>query len=90
MITLGDTSGSSDAAINFFNTITYANPVVVATGSTGAATIFLGGSTGSPTLTGGITLNKDVIIAKEGTTGTSTISGEGTAPVPSPSHFSKA
>ncbi len=75
VITLGDTSGSSDASINFFNTATYANPVVVASGSTGAATIFLGGSTGSPTLTGGITLNKDVIIAKEGTTGTGTISG---------------
>lgn len=75
VITLGDTSGSFDASINFFNSVSYANPVVVAAGSTGAATIFLGGSTGSPTLTGGITLNRDVIIAKEGTTGTSTISG---------------
>lgn len=75
VITLGDTSGSSDASVTFFNTATYANPLVVASGSTGAATIFLGTTTGSPVLSGGITLNKDLIIAKEGTTGSSSITG---------------
>ena len=76
IITLGDTSGSADASVTFFNTASgYANPIVVASGSTGAATIFLGTTSGGPVLSGGITLNKDLIIAKEGTSGSSSISG---------------
>lgn len=75
VITLGDTSGSSDASVTFFNSATYANPIVVASGSTGAATIFLGTTSGGTALSGGITLNKDLILAKEGTTGSSSITG---------------
>ena len=74
-ITLGDTTGSTDASVTFFNTFTYANPIVVASGSSGAATIFLGTTTLAPILSGGITLNKDLIIAKEGTTGAPSITG---------------
>ena len=76
VITLGDTSGSADASITFFNTASgYANPITVASGSTGAATIFLGTTTGAPVLSGAITLNKDLIVSKLGTTGASAITG---------------
>jgi autotransporter-associated beta strand protein len=75
VITLGDTSGSVDAAITFFNSFTYANPIVVASGSTGAATIILGATTGAPVLSGGITLNKDLILSKLGTTGAAQVTG---------------
>lgn len=76
VITLGDTSGSADASITFFNTASgYANPIVVASGSTGRATIFLGTTTGAPNLSGGITLNKDLILSKLGTSGASQVTG---------------
>ncbi len=75
-ITLGDTSGTADASIYFFHSGNYANPITVASGSSGAATIIGGATTGTPNLSGGITLNKDLILTKEaGTTGTFTVSG---------------
>ncbi len=76
VITLGDSSGSADASITFFNTASgYAQPIVVASGSSGSATIFLGTTTGAPVLSGGITLNKDLILSKLGTTGASQVTG---------------
>ena len=75
-ITLGDTSGTADASIYFFHSGNYANPITVASGSSGAATIIGGATTGTPNLSGGITLNKDLILTKEaGTSGTFTVSG---------------
>lgn len=75
-ITLGDTSGTADATVYFFHSGNYANPITVASGSSGAATIIGGATTGTPNLSGGITLNKDLILTKEaGTTGTFTVSG---------------
>jgi autotransporter-associated beta strand protein len=75
-ITLGDTSGTADASIYFFHSGNYANPIAVASGSSGAATIIGGATTGTPNLSGGITLNKDLILTKEaGTSGTFTVSG---------------
>jgi autotransporter-associated beta strand protein len=74
-ITLGDTVGGANADITFFNTLNFANPVVVASGSSGAATIFLGTTTGGPNLSGGITLNKDLILSKLGTSGNGQVTG---------------
>lgn len=76
VITLGDVSGSADVTLNPVNTNTYANPINVIAGSTGAVTI--AGSAnggGNPTLSGPITIARDLIISKIGTTGTLTLSG---------------
>ncbi|MBA4019033.1 MAG: hypothetical protein C0483_17840 [Pirellula sp.] len=75
VITLGDTTGSANAALTFFNSGVYANPIVVAAGTSGLLTIFGGTTTGSPNLSGGITLNNNLLLTKEGTTGTFTVSG---------------
>ncbi|MCY2975946.1 MAG: autotransporter-associated beta strand repeat-containing protein [Planctomycetota bacterium] len=74
-ITLGATSGTADATLSFFNSQTYANPITVAAGSSGTATIVLGATTGSPIVNGPITINKDLLVTKEGTTGVGVISG---------------
>jgi autotransporter-associated beta strand protein len=76
VITLGDTAGSADATLNFQSTQTYANAINVIAGSSGALTL-LGGNatTGAPTLSGAITLNNNLFIAKQGTTGAFTLSG---------------
>jgi len=76
VITLGDTAGSADATLNLQNTHTYANAINVIAGSSGALTL-LGGNatTGAPTLSGAITLNNNLFIAKQGTTGAFTLSG---------------
>jgi autotransporter-associated beta strand protein len=74
-ITIGDTSGTANADVTFFNSLNFTNPVVVASGSSGTATIFLGTTSGAPILSGGITLNKDLIISKAGTTGASQVTG---------------
>jgi hypothetical protein len=53
-VTLGNTSGNSRAEINTqFNAVTIANPIVLATGTTGRLIITAG--LGSLTLTGGVT-----------------------------------
>ncbi len=75
-ITLGDTSGSANAAIVFVNAASNgANPISVVSGSSGAASITLGNSTGAIVLSGPITLAKDLILTKSGTTGASQITG---------------
>ncbi|MGC3967895.1 MAG: autotransporter-associated beta strand repeat-containing protein [Pirellulales bacterium] len=63
-ITLGDTSGNADASVVFFNTLTFANPINVAAGSTGRFTIYGGLTTGGPTLSGAITLNNNLILSR--------------------------
>ncbi|MEZ0274408.1 MAG: beta strand repeat-containing protein, partial [Roseimicrobium sp.] len=75
VITLGDTSGSAAATLNIQNTQTYAQTITVAAGSTGPLSLLGGSTTGAPTLTGGITLNNNLIIGKLGTTGNFTLSG---------------
>lgn len=75
VITIGDTSGTADASVVFINSQSYAQPITVASGSSGAATIVGGTTTGNPTLTGPISLNKDLVLAKDGTTGVFTIAG---------------
>ncbi len=75
-ITLGDTSGSANAAIVFVNAASNgSNPISVVSGSSGTASITLGNSTGAIVLSGPITLAKDLILTKSGTTGASQITG---------------
>ncbi len=67
-ILLGDTSGSTATSLLTRGTLTIANNILVQSGGSGSATIgsATGGASGSgntPTYTGTITLNKDVIAA---------------------------
>ena len=59
-VTLGDTSGTADATLVFYNSLTVANPITVATGSSG--TLSIGSNTGDPTFSGAITLNNNLTI----------------------------
>ena len=68
-ITIGDTSGTADATLKSAS-LTYANPITVASGSSGVATL----SGYWSTLSGAITLNKDLTLNNY-STGPSTISG---------------
>jgi autotransporter-associated beta strand protein len=60
-ITLGDTSGSSNVILNTNTLNTYANPITVASGSSGTVSIT---NDWGPTWSGAITLNKDLTIIK--------------------------
>ena len=75
VVTLGDTTGSTNATLNVQNTQTYANAINVAAGSSGVLSILGGLTTGAPTLSGAITLNNNLTIGKLGTTGAFTLSG---------------
>jgi len=76
LITLGDSTGSANATLSATSSQTYPQPILVAAGNTGVATIVAGTSTGSVIFSGPITLdNHDVVLTKTGTTGTSQFTG---------------
>lgn len=76
IITLGDTSGSADASLRASSSQTYPQPINVAGGNTGVASIIAGNSTGNVIFSGPITLNNhDVLLGKTGTTGSSQFTG---------------
>jgi hypothetical protein len=53
VITLGDSSGSANATVTPFNSATYLQPITVASGNSGVATLMLGTTTGNPVWGGG-------------------------------------
>lgn len=75
VVALGDSAGSADATLNVQGTFTYANPITIASGTTGGISILGGFTTGAPTLNGLITLNNNLIVGKLGTTGDFTLAG---------------
>jgi autotransporter-associated beta strand protein len=76
VITLGDSSGSANATLSATSSQTYPQPISVASGNTGTATIIAGTSTGNVVFSGPITLNSHgVTLAKTGTAGASQFTG---------------
>ncbi len=73
-ISLGDTSGSANATLRSVGNLTFTNPVIVQSGSSGNTLTILGSGGGGSTATfsGGITLNRD--LALDSTDGTLVIS----------------
>jgi autotransporter-associated beta strand protein len=74
VITLGDATTGAGGASVLGGAFTYANPITVGSGGSGTLTLG-GGTTLSPTFSGAITLNKDLVVSKTGSTGTLTLSG---------------
>ncbi len=64
-ITIGDTSGSASATLSANNNLIYANPITVASGSSGTLSISSNGYTHF-TLSGAITLNNNLTISDPG------------------------
>jgi autotransporter-associated beta strand protein len=63
-ITIGDTSGTADATLtSVTDALTYANPIIVASGSNGTASLTASIAT---TFSGAITLNKNIYITTNG------------------------
>jgi uncharacterized protein (TIGR02145 family) len=59
-ITIGDSSGSVDATLFGGSTATYANQIVIPSGSSGISTI---SSYNNPTFSGAVTLNKNLVVS---------------------------
>ncbi|GEP45319.1 beta strand repeat-containing protein [Brevifollis gellanilyticus] len=75
-ITLGAGSGNANATIRAVNSFAYLQPITVAAGNTGIASIIAGTTTGNVNFAGPITLNThDVVLGKIGTTGASQFTG---------------
>ena len=84
-ISLGDTSGSANATLRSVGNLTFTNPIIVQSGSSGNTLTILGSGGGGSTATfsGGIALNRDLALdSTDGTliisTGSGAITGSGT------------
>jgi autotransporter-associated beta strand protein len=84
-ISLGDTSGSANATLRSVGNLTFTNPIVVQSGSSGNTLTILGSGGGGSTATfsGGIALNRDLSLdSTDGTlimsTGLGAVTGSGT------------
>ncbi|MGC3968189.1 MAG: autotransporter-associated beta strand repeat-containing protein [Pirellulales bacterium] len=75
VVSLGDTSGAADATLLLQSSQTYANPLQVVAGGTGAYSLIGGVTTEAPVYSGAITLANRLFIGKQGTTGAFTVSG---------------
>jgi autotransporter-associated beta strand protein len=78
-MTLGNTSGSDAATLQFQTSVTYDPvPITVAAGSSGTLTISGSTTTGAPVITGAVTLNNNLTVGNTitgVTTGTLTLQG---------------
>ena len=73
VVTIGDTTGSASAMLNAINTFTYPQPITVAAGSSGTATISTSAGTG--TYSGAVTVNKPLIITISGSANGTVLTG---------------
>ena len=74
-ITIGDTTGSNNASLLVgYTGLTYLQPIVLATGTTGTLTIGNNGTAVSTTFSGGVTGTNNLTINSNATTGTITFS----------------
>lgn len=76
-VALGHTSGTDNAALSLRTSSTFNNPITVASGSSGTATI-TNYANYSPTLAGSITLNKSLILANTNLSGANNLTVSGT------------
>ena len=73
MITLGDSSGSSNATLMIATALTVANPITVAAGSSGTLRITVAPSLAASSYTGAVTLNNQLTLGNLGASGANTL-----------------
>ena len=72
-ITLGDSSGSSNATLMIASALTVANPITVAAGSSGNLRITVASGLAASSYTGAVTLNNQLTLGNLGASGANTL-----------------